>query len=186
MATKTTKKAAVEEHAAENVTDAMTEDVKPERKHEDKVVPKEIDPDMYVTVRNGFRGKLFYKSSKTGEKFRWQNYGDEQEMELRELKNAKNSNKKFFENNWFMFNDLWVLDYLGVRQFYKNALKIEDYDKLFDKTPAEMKRIIGEMTPSQKRSASYRATELIRDGKIDSLKRIAAIEEALGIELIEK
>ena len=68
-------------------------------------VKKELDPNMYVTVKNGFNGTLVYKSKKTGERFIWNAFGDEQEMELSELKSARNSSKAFFVNNWFLFDD---------------------------------------------------------------------------------
>lgn len=42
------------------------------------------------------------------------------------------------------------------------------------------------MSAGQKKSIAYRAIEMIADGEIDSRKTIAALEEALGIELIEK
>lgn len=151
-----------------------------------KPVVKEVDLNQYVVVKNGFQGVLVYESSRTGEVFVWDNFGDEQEMELRELKNAKSSNKKFFENNWFMFEDDWVIDFLGVRQFYKHAVKIEDFDNLFKKSPTELKKALDEMSNGQKMSVSYRARTLISEGKIDSLKVISTIEDALGIELIEK
>lgn len=151
-----------------------------------KIIPKEVNMDQYITVRNGFHGTLIYRSRRTGEEFIWPEFGAEQEMELRELRNAKNTSKMFFTNNWFMFDDEWVVDYLGVRQFYKNALRIEDFDNIYKKTPDEIKQAIADMSEGQKRSVAYRASELIKTGDIDSLKTIAALEEALGIELIEK
>lgn len=151
-----------------------------------KIIPKEVNMDQYITVRNGFHGTLIYRSRRTGEEFIWPEFGAEQEMELRELRNAKNTSKMFFTNNWFMFDDEWVVDYLGVRQFYKNALRIEDFDNIYKKTPDEIKKAIADMSEGQKRSVAYRASELIKTGDIDSLKTIAALEEALGIELIEK
>ena len=42
------------------------------------------------------------------------------------------------------------------------------------------------MNAGQKKSVAYRAIEMIASGEIDSLKTIAALEEALGIELTEK
>ena len=83
------------------------------------MIPKEIDPNQYVTVRNGFQGRLVYKSKRTGERFVWDSFGAEQDMELSELKNVRNSNKKYFINNWFMFDEPWVVDYLGMAQYYK-------------------------------------------------------------------
>lgn len=150
------------------------------------IVPKDIDPNQYVTVRNGFQGRLIYKSRKTGETYVWDEFGGEQEMELHELKNAKNSYKKFFMNNWFMFDEDWIIDYLGVRQFYKNAIPIDGFDNIFTMKPVELKRAVNALSDGQKKSVAYRAKELIADKRIDSLSIIETLEDALKIELIEK
>lgn len=151
-----------------------------------KISAKDVDMTQYVIVRNGFQGRLVYKSSRTGEHFVWDEFGAEQEMELRELRNARNSSKKFFINNWFMFDEDWIIDFLGVKQFYKNAVSIDEFDSIFSKPADEIKTIIGDMSNGQKRSAAYRARQLIAAGEIDSNKAIAALEEALGTELIER
>lgn len=152
------------------------------------IVAKEIDPNQIIVVRSGFHGRLVYKSPRTSEKFVWGEFGADQEMELRELRNAKSANKKYFENNWFMFDEEfeWVIGYLGLTQYYKNALSIENFDSLFEKTPPEIEKAIAKLSNGQKKSVGYRAKQLIADGEIDSNKAIAALEKALGIELIER
>lgn len=157
-----------------------------EKNEPKRIIPKDIDPDQYVTVRNGFQGKLVYISKHTGERFVWDQFGAEQEMELRELKNAKNSYKKFFENNWFMFDEDWIVDYLGVQRFYRNAVRIEDFDEIFQKDAKTISEIISDMSDGQKKSVAYRARVLIADGAIDSNKAITALEESLGVELVER
>lgn len=157
-----------------------------ETQENSRIIAKDIDLNQYITVRNGFQGRLVYKSSRTGEHFVWDEFGAEQEMELRELRDAKNSNKKMFINNWFMFDESWIIEYLGVGKYYKSSISIADFDTIFTKTPTEIKKIIGGMSDGQKKSVSYRARQLIRDGEIDSRKSIAALEDALNIELIEK
>lgn len=153
---------------------------------EEKPKPKEIDIHEYVSVRNGFQGRLVYVSKRTGERFVWDEFGDEQEMELLELKNAKNSNKKFFENNWFMFDEKWVPDFLGVTRYYKYAIGIDEFDDLFEKTPSEIIECVSKLSDGQKKSVAYRARTLIANGGIDSNRAIAALEKSLGIELTEK
>ena len=113
------------------------------------VVPKEIDPNQIITVRNGFQGRLVYKSKRTGERWSWESFGAEQDMELSELKNARNSNKKYFINNWFMFDEDWVIDYLGMRQYYKNSLNIQDFDSC-SRNPLARLRIL---FPSSRRDS---------------------------------
>lgn len=183
MARSNTKAAGVEPAVDERLVNEESVETNLTQK---PIVAKDIDPSQYVIVRNGFQGKLSYKSSRTGESFKWSEFGAPQEMELRELRNAKNAYKKFFINNWFMFDEEWIIDYLGVRQYYKNAIRIEDFDNIFKQTPAAIQKIVSGLSDGQKKSLAYRAKSLIADGEIDSRKTIAALEETLGIELIEK
>lgn len=153
-----------------------------------KPVVKDVDPTQYITVLNGYQGRLTYKSSRTGETFKWTEFGAEQEMELRELRNAKNTYKKYFEKNWFMFSDefAWVIDYLGVGQYYKNAISIEEFDNIFQKDLDELEKIVSKLSDGQKKAVAFRAKTLIADDKIDSNKTIRALENILGVELVEK
>lgn len=175
---------AVTESVAAETPKRKTRTKKAAEKTVKPIVPKDIDPEQYVTVRNGFQGRLVYVSKHTGERFVWDQFGAEQEMELRELKNAKNSYKKFFENNWFMFDEDWIVDYLGVQRFYRNAVRIEDFDEIFQKDAKTIYEIISDMSDGQKKSVAYRARVLIADGAIDSNKAITALEESLGVELV--
>ena len=150
------------------------------------VVPKEIDPNQIIAVRNGFQGRLVYKSKRTGERWSWESFGAEQDMELSELKNARNSNKKYFINNWFMFDEDWVIDYLGMRQYYKNSLNIQDFDQLFKKPVGEIEDIISKLSEGQRKSVAYRAKQLIAEEEIDSNRVINTLEKCLGVELVER
>lgn len=181
MAPRKQSTAAQSEQDAEAVIEAA-----PERK--ERIIPKEIDIHQYIPVKNGFQGLLSYTSKRSGELYEWERFGDEQEMELQELKNAKSSDKGFFQNNWFVFDDehQWVIDYLGVGAYYKNALKPDQFDDVFTKTPDEIRRVIGGLSDGQKASLGYRAIQLMSEGGIDSLKAIAALEDALGVQLTEK
>lgn len=147
---------------------------------------KNLDSGMYVTVKNGFNGTLVYKSKKTGERFIWEAFGDEQEIELAELKAAKNSYKSFFVNNWFLFDDPEIVEWLGMNQYYKHALNSASFDKLFEKSPDEIEKTVKALSDGQKKSVAFRAKQLIADGTIDSIKVIAALEKSLSVELIER
>ena len=164
----------------------------PEAKKEEPVAtvdtaPKKrtVDPSTSVIVRNGFRGVLVYTSPRTGETYTWDAFGDEQEMELRELMNVKASNKAFFENNWFLFDkeNEWAIDELKVRQYYKNSIGYDEFDALFSMESGELRATLSKLSSGQKTAVAMRARELVDEGKIDSLKVIHAIEDTLGIKL---
>lgn len=152
------------------------------------VKPSDVDPHQIITVKNGFNGILVYISSKTGEKFVWDSFGAEQEMELGEIRNAKNSAKAFFINNWFMFDEeyQWVIDYVGARMYYKNAVSLDNIDEIFGLEPDEIKARIESMTAGQKQTLAYMAREKKANKEIDSYKVVAALENALGIKLSEE
>lgn len=190
--TKTKKKAKTEDIgvSVSGGTDITKEPAKKEpeiNKTEKPIIAKEIDINQLIPVRNGYQGKLVYKSSRTQEKFVWPEFGDEQMMELLELRNAKNTWKKYFIYNWFMFDEeySWVIDYLGMAQYYKNAISVDGFDEVFTMSPDEIKHVVAGLSVGQKKSLSYRARQLIAENEIDSNKAIAALEESLGIDLIE-
>ena len=149
-------------------------------------VKNTLMPNTLVTVRNGFNGRLIYKSSRTQEKFVWERFGAEQDMELQELKNAKSAHKTFFERNWFLFDDPEVIRYLGVERLYADALNFDDFNELFAKTPDEIRARVATIPEGQKQSLIYKSKQMIADGEIDSIKVINALEESLGVELIER
>lgn len=156
--------------------------------HEERKVftPKAFDPNQIVTVRNGFQGRLVYRSKKTGERFVWDQFGAEQDMELSELKSARNTCKKYFIDNWFMFDDPEILDYLGMSQYYKFALNIKDFDKLFEKSVSEIEATVSKLSEGQKKSVAYRAKQLIAEKAIDSNRVIETLEKSLGVDLVER
>ena len=152
-----------------------------------KPVPTKVDPNKMVTVINGFHGILVYVSNHTGERYTWDAFGDEQEMELSELKRAKASAKDFYIKNWFMFNpeDSWIIDYLGVGQYYKNAVPIDSFDDIFQLDADELEAAITDLPEGQKESAAYRARQLIESGQIDSNRSISTLERLFGMNLVQ-
>ena len=185
--TKTTKKASNKKKVAVE-TPIVKEVVEETISASVKRTRPQVDLNEIITVYNGFQGRLVYVSSRTKETFRWNEFGDTQGIELRELVNAKSSAKKFFVNNWFMFDDesSWVLEYLNVANYYKNALTLDNFDDIFTKNPEEIEETISKLSEGQKKSVMYRAQRLSADGEIDSHKVEAALERALGVQLSER
>ena len=139
-----------------------------------------------VDVINGFHGKLTYIGKSSGAFVEWEEFGDSQPLDLKELKNAYASQKKFFKENWWLFDDPDVIEFLRAEEFYKNALNSDGFDDIFTKTPDEITDIVSNMSRGQKKSLGYRAIEMINNGELDSRKTIMALKEALGFELVEE
>ena len=149
-----------------------------------RIKAKKLDPEMYVTVRNGYPGLLVYKSTKTGEVFRFEGFGDEHEIELQELQKAKNTSKGFFINNWFLIDDPEVIEYLGLGQFYKDAFTYEEFEELAEMSEKEVADKVSRISDGQKLAVTRYARQLVRDGRIDSVSVIKALENGLGVKLV--
>lgn len=139
-----------------------------------------------VDVINGFHGKLTYVGKNSGAFVEWEEFGDRQVLDLKELKNAFASQKKFFKENWWLFDDPDVIEFLRAEEFYKNALNSDGFDDIFTKTPDEIADIVSNMSRGQRKSLAYRTIEMINSGELDSRKTIMALKEALGFELVEE
>ena len=151
-----------------------------------RITQKEIPLNTLVEVRSGFHGVLTYESKKTGYKIIFENFGDTEYMELQELIAARNSSKKYFEKNWFLIDDKEILEFLNVDKYYKNAINVEDFDNIFNKSEKEIRNIINKMSKGQKEILINRAIRKIEDGTIDSRKIINALEEVLEVKLTDK
>ena len=83
MATESTK---TQTKAQTKSTSAAKVEKEPAAAPVKKQTAKKVDPNTMVSVRNGFQGMLVYVSPHTHETFIWNHFGDDQEMEISELK----------------------------------------------------------------------------------------------------
>lgn len=139
-----------------------------------------------VLIRNGFHGTLVIKLPKSGFTVRLNEFGDEDYVELSDLKTLRGSSPKFFKNNWILIDDPDVIEFLRVGEFYKWAISIEEMDTLFDMETKDLIERVGKLSDGQKKTLVYTALEKIESGALDSRQKIKALEEALGVDLVEK
>ena len=147
---------------------------------------KTLPPEAIIPVINGFQGKLIAQNRRTHEEFIWEEFGDVQDLTFADVKSIYSTDKAFFSNNWFLFEDTLVLEVLNAEKYYTNALTVEDFDTLFDKTSDEIKAIVSKLNHSQKMSVCYKARNAVANHEIDSLSVITALEDSLGVKLVDR
>jgi hypothetical protein len=145
-----------------------------------------------VWVKNNTYSELIYVSKKTGFQTSWQGYGATQPITLEELIIMRNSQITFFENNWVCidgfvddeyekaFSAEEILDYLQVKQYYKETLFLDNLDMIFSLEPSEIESKISKLSEGVKQNLIVRASDLIENGNIDNLKVIRILEKALN------
>ena len=150
---------------------------------------KRMSSDDLVEVKSNFYGTLFYKSRVTGYECEWSNYGDVNVMTIAELQNMRNSQRKFFSENWIVLigeNSDDVLKYLQVDKYYENSIVYKNIDEIFALEPKELERVVSGLPSGMKDSVALKAHDMITSEELYNLKTIKALENALVYKLIEK
>ena len=145
---------------------------------------KQIPLDALVYVKNLTGGKLIYHDPRTGYLYTWEKYGEEIPIEMRELINMKNTNSKFFTENWIQM-DVAVLRDLHMDNYYKDFISYEDIEKILDNDVSVIVDKVKNASSVIRNSIGIRAMQLIDEHKLTDINVIRALQEALGCSLID-
>lgn len=147
-----------------------------------------------VKVRSNVYGSLHYVNPFNGYRIVWPANGDVQLVEFDELARIKNTTPAFFQNQWVLIMGVGdgeackasadeICRALAIDQYYKGYLdpsamtNICEWD---DKTIADRVAVLSD---SAKANLVATLNGYIASGKLDSLRKIAVFEKALGCEL---
>jgi len=184
---KPTKKTETVKEIAETKAEEKQVEVK-----ETKFIPtkKKIPLDTNISCKSAVRGTLTYLSKRmAGYQVMWNDFGDEEFLEFQELMSMRNTDLRFFKDNWIVIEDSdeytaqEIMDALRVSQYYKANVDIDNFDSLFTESPDKIKTEVSKMSSGLKSTVAMRAKQLYNDGKLYDLRCIRALEESLGVEL---
>lgn len=149
-----------------------------------------IPLDTIVPVTSNVHGKLIYISKKlNGYLLEWDDYGSVEYMELSELVSLRNSDRRFFEDNWIVLGDtenysaFHFYDFLKVTKYYKNVFTPDTIDGLFEKSPEDIIKYVSPLSNGMKDTIAARAKLKIDSKMIDSKSVIKALEKSLNVQL---
>lgn len=147
-----------------------------------------IPLDTIVPVICNVKGSLIYVSKKiSGYTIKWDGFGSTEYMELSELVSMRNSDRRFFEDNWIVCEDteeytaMQIYDFLKVSKYYKNIFMPENIDTIFENEPSQIIKIISTLSRGMKETIAVRAKEKIDAKELDSKNKIEALETALNM-----
>ncbi len=136
-------------------------------------------------VKSAIYGKLIYVSKRIqGYKEVWNGFGEEIPMEMAELYSMKNTDRKFFTENWIEVDPLVLRD-LQMERYYTQSISIDTFDKLFELSESELKNKIDNMKEHIRNAFVLEAMKRVENGTLNNLKIISLIENKLNCELYE-
>lgn len=149
---------------------------------------KKIPLDIVVPVTCNTVGGAIYISKKSGYPVEWDDYGVEEFMELSELVAMRNTDRRFFTDNWIVLGDteeytaLELYDFLKVTQFYEKILTPSDIDTIFEMNADSIVKVISGMSKGMKATIASVVLNKIKTCELDSQSKINAFEDALNVK----
>lgn len=175
------------EEKLKNVTEKSDADIVQKAKAIQNTV--RIPLDTIVPVTSNIKGNLIYVSKKmAGYTINWDDFGSTEYIELSELVAMRNSDRRFFEDNWIICEDtdeysaMQIYDFLKVSKYYKNVFIPENIDTIFEKEPSQIIKTISTLSKGMKETIAVRAKEKIDAKELDSNSKIEALETALNMK----
>ncbi len=148
-----------------------------------------IPLETIVPVTCNVQGGAVYTSKKiNGYIVEWDEYGSTEYMELSELVSMRNTDRRFFEDNWVICEDtedykaMQIYDFLKVAKYFENVFTPENIDNIFNETPKQIIRIISTLSEGMKGTIATRAKIKVDAKEIDSNSKIEALETALDVK----
>lgn len=148
-----------------------------------------IPLETIVPVTCNVQGGAAYTSKKiNGYTVEWDEYGSTEYMELSELVSMRNTDRRFFEDNWVICEDtedykaMQIYDFLKVAKYYANVFTPENIDTIFNETPKQIIKIISTLSEGMKGTIATRAKIKVDAKEIDSNSKIEALETALDVK----
>lgn len=185
---KYTKKTDVPEKESEVVeNNEKVEEVKEEPKKAKAVSnakKKTFEPSEGIMCRSVVTGALYLEGSKTKMPYKWSNYGDETEVEYRDLVALVREQSGYIYNPFFIVeNDDFVSEFPQLEKFYSENYTVKELSELLelpdDKMLSELKRLPKTALDTVKKIAANQ----VSIGQIDSVRKIRALDDFFGTDL---
>ena len=157
---------------------------KQEPKKSPAKVTRKYEPDELITCRSLTYGELLLTGKKSKLLYSWANYGDTTEVEYQDLQALKSTKSSYLYRPRIVIEDeelvqQWGKDFVDM---YKNVVDV-DVEDLFKLPVGQFKAKLKNAPRGVKQAVKNIAGEKIMNGTLDSLKKIAAIDEILGTDL---
>lgn len=158
------------------------------------VPAKKLDDSVLVYVQSNTYGGLTYVDKHNGDMTEWSNVGDVQTMTMGSLRSMKSTQRAFFENQWIFvlgiaesgYEDVTPDDIykaLMVTQYYSGVLGFGDINSMLSWDADKIRSVVSKMSSGAKTNIVVAANTAIKDGSLDSLRKIHVLEEVLECEL---
>lgn len=144
---------------------------------------KQFHSDDLILCRSVTAGKLCMIGSTSNIVYRWMNYGDEIEVEYRDLANAVRSHSDYiYAPRLIVEDDDFIDEFMELKKFYKEKFTIKELTDILKMNDNEMKNAIAILPKGAKEQLINIASTNIANGQLDSMKKIKELEKIFNVD----
>ena len=167
-----------------NNTKSKKNDVVEETVNEpQKKKPRKFAQDDMILCKSVTYGELLLPGKKSKLLYIWSNYGDVTEVEFQDLQALRSTRSTYLMNPYFVIEDEELLEqWPELKALYDKTMAL-DIDSLFSLPINQFKKRLRDIPVGFKDHIKNIAGEKIRNGSLDSIAKINALDEILGTEL---
>lgn len=142
---------------------------------------------MITVVCNTIGGATYISKKASGYIVEWEDFGSEEYMELGELVAMRNTDRRFFEDNWITLEDtdeydaMQLYEFLKVAKYYKNVFTSRNIDDLFSYSKEKIIKTISTLSRGMKETIAVRAKQKLDEDTLDR-NIVETLESALGFQ----
>lgn len=148
-----------------------------------KKEPRKFAQDDMILCKSVTYGELLLPGKKSKLLYIWSNYGDVTEVEFQDLQALRSTRSTYLMNPYFVIEDEELLEqWPELKALYDKTMAL-DIDSLFSLPINQFKKRLCDIPVGFKDPIKNIAGEKIRNGSLDSIAKINALDEILGTEL---
>lgn len=145
---------------------------------------KKFEQTDFIMCRSVTTGGLFMEGSKTKQLYQWNDYGDESEVEYRDLVAEVRLKSDFvFAPRFIVENEDFVEEFPQLKQFYSQYLSVKDLREILELPISQMAKKITELPKGAKESLRSIAASMVSSGAIDSVSKIKKLDELFDTDM---
>lgn len=130
------------------------------------------------------QGRLYVTGPKTGMLYSFSEYGDETEIEYRDLVGMiRSKDKAVFEPRFVVVNEDFIAEYPAIKKFYDDEFSLQNIKEILTLPENKMIEEIKKLPTGALNSLKSIAAEQVYTGEIDSVRKIKALDSVFGTDL---
>lgn len=174
-------KPAPEKEVKETVSEPV---VKSEPAKKTEPVKKQFKQSEGILCRSVVNGPMYMDGERSAMPYQWMDYGDEVEVEYRDLVAAVRARNGYIMNPWIIvMDDDFIAEYPFLADLYKKQYTTNDLANILNLPVPQMVEEIKKLPGNVKETLKGIASTWISNGRLDSMKRVKALDELFETDL---